>query len=256
MSCAADPNPRWRSSSNGWRRPTWCWWRASSRPPSRASRSPAGAGQAGAARGGRRLPGRGHGRGAGNDARCDAAMPAAERAGRGGGVHLQHAGARAGESLGFPAGRPGPPVTGRRRTTLAPCRPGQQDIHDPYRFQNRPRRPAVTPASPVHAHHRHVAGRVGGGAVHDQLDAVAVLAAGGAGAAINDTGSLRMRANRVAVELMRPQEGASAHRRADPAHGRDHRAAGRAIRPGRCSFPMTKASAGSGARWPATGARS
>ena len=29
----------------------------------------------------------------------------------------------------------------------------------------------------------------------------------GAGAAINDTGSLRMRANRVAVELMRPQEG-------------------------------------------------
>lgn len=29
----------------------------------------------------------------------------------------------------------------------------------------------------------------------------------GAGAAINDTGSLRMRANRVAVELMRPQAG-------------------------------------------------
>ena len=69
-------------------------------------------------------------------------------------------------------------VTGRRRTTLAPCRPGKQDIHDPYRFQNRPRRPAVTPASPVHAHHRHLAGRVGGGVVHDQLDAVAVLAAG------------------------------------------------------------------------------
>lgn len=32
----------------------------------------------------------------------------------------------------------------------------------------------------------------------------------GAGAAINDTGSLRMRANRVAVELMRPQEGRKA----------------------------------------------
>ena len=31
-----------------------------------------------------------------------------------------------------------------------------------------------------------------------------------AGAAINDTGSLRMRANRVAVELMRPQEGRKA----------------------------------------------
>ena len=103
---------------------------------------------------------------AGNDARCDAAMPAAERAGRGGGVHLPHTGAGAGESLGFPrrAGQD-QSVTGRRRTTLAPCRPGKQDIHDPYRFQNRPRRPAVTPASPVHAHHRHLAGRVGGGAV-------------------------------------------------------------------------------------------
>ena len=119
---------RWRSSSNGWRRPTWCWWRASSRPPSRASRFTGRRWQAGAARGGRRLPGRGHGRGAGNDARCDAAMPAAERAGRGGGVHLPHTGAGAGESLGFPPGGPGP-ICNRPPKDYTGAMPARQARH-------------------------------------------------------------------------------------------------------------------------------
>ena len=78
-----------------------------------------------------------------------------------------------------------------------------------------------------------------------------------AGAAINDTGSLRMRANRVAVELMRPQEGRKV-RTDEQILLMDETIArlAKGNRRGRCSFPMTKASASSGARWPATGARS
>ena len=189
---------------DGWRRPTWCWWKASSRPPSRASRF--------------YRPALGkpalHAEDAGflavvTDAAPDATLPCLPlNEPDAVAAFICRTGAGAGESLGFRRAGQDQSVTGRRRTTLAPCRPGKQDIHDPIDSRTDP---GGLP-SPRH--------RLSTRIIATSLAALVVVLSmiswtlwlswqleAGAGAAINDTGSLRMRANRVAVELMRPQEG-------------------------------------------------
>ena len=91
------PEPRWRSSSNGWRRPTVL---VEGFKQAAIPRIEVTGRRWASRRCTRRTPasGRGHGRGAGNDARCDAAMPAAERAGRGGGVHCRTLGLAPGKA--------------------------------------------------------------------------------------------------------------------------------------------------------------